>query len=62
MPNLHVDGKKGQKPWYIRGGKTEERKGEEKKQQEKKRKIISLEHVRRDLLLCSMFVSLIFLH
>ena len=31
MPNLHVDGKKGQKPWYIRGGKetTEEKKKEE---------------------------------
>ena len=25
MPNPHVDDKKGKKPWYIRGGKTEER-------------------------------------
>ena len=56
MPNPHMDDKKGKKSWYIRGGKTEER-GMEKKRQEKKRKIISLGHVRRDLLLCSMFVS-----
>ena len=59
MPNSHVDDKKGKKPWYIRGGKTEEG-GRKKKQQEKKRKIISLGHVRRDLLLHSMLVSLLF--
>ena len=56
MPNPHVDDKKGKKPWYIRGGKTTEGKGR-KKRQEKKRKMTSLGHVRRDLLLCSMFVS-----
>ena len=56
MPNPHVDDKKGKKPWYIRGGKTEE-KGGERTRQEKKRKITSLGHVRRDLLLGSMFVS-----
>ena len=56
MPNSHVDDKKGKKPWYIRGGKTEEKEGE-RTRQEKKRKITSLGHVRRDLLLYSMFVS-----
>ena len=56
MPNPHVDDKKGKKPWYIRGGKTEEKLGE-RTQQEKKRKITSLGHVQRDLLLGSMFVS-----
>ena len=25
MPNSHVDDEKGKKPWYIRGGKTEEK-------------------------------------
>ena len=59
MPNPHVDDKKGKKPWYIRGGKTEKKKkeGKERTRQEKKRKITSLGHVRRDLLLGSMFVS-----
>ena len=60
MPNSHVDDKKGKKPWYIRGGKTEEKKEKRKRErtrQEKKRKITSLGHVRRDLLLGSMFVS-----
>ena len=61
MPNSHVDDKKGKKPWYIRGGKTEEKGGTEKKRertrQEKKRRITSLGHVRRDLLLGSMIVS-----
>ena len=60
MPNSHVDDKKGKKPWYRRGGKTEERKtkkGRKRTRQEKKRKITSLGHVRRDLLLGSMFVS-----
>ena len=60
MPNPHVDDKKGKKPWYIRGGKTEEKerkKEGERTRQEKKRKITSLGHVRRDLLLGSMFVS-----
>ena len=38
-------------------GRKDRRKVDEKKQQEKKRKITSLGHVRRDLLLCSMFVS-----
>ena len=37
MPNPHVDDKKGKKPWYIRGGKTEE-KGTEKKERERKGK------------------------
>ena len=27
MPNSHVDDKKGKKPWYIRGEKTEEGEG-----------------------------------
>ena len=65
MPNSHVDDKKGKKPWYIRGGKTEEKrtkKERERTRQDKKRKITSLGHVRRDLLLGSMFVSGIFLH
>ena len=60
MPNSHVDDKKGKKPWYISGGKTEEKgtkKERERTRQEKKRKITSLGHVRRDLLLGSMFVS-----
>ena len=48
MPNPHVDDKKGKKPWYIRGEKTTGK---------NKGKITSLGHVRRDLLLCSMFVS-----
>ena len=60
MPNSHVDDKKGKKPWYIRGAKTEEKgtkKEGERTRQEKKRKITSLGHVRRDLLLGSMFIS-----
>ena len=60
MPNSHVDDKKGKKPWYIRGEKTEERGREEERErtrEEKKRKITSLGHVRRDLLLGSMIVS-----
>ena len=62
MPNSHVDDKKGKKPWYIRGGMTEERgtkKERERTRQEKKRKITSLGHVRRDLLLgpCSYLDS-----
>ena len=36
-------------------GRKDRRKGDEKKREEKKRKIISLGHVRRDLLLYSMF-------
>ena len=61
MPNSHVDDKKGKKPWYIRGGKIEEKgdgkKKKERTRQEKKRRITSLGHVRRDLLLGSMIVS-----
>ena len=60
MPNSHVDDKKGKKPWYIRGGKIEEKGTEEERErtrQEKKRRITSLGHVRRDLLLGSMIVS-----
>ena len=60
MPNSHVDDEKGKKPWYIRGVKTEEKRTEkegERTRQEKKRKITSLGHVRRDLLLGSMIVS-----
>ena len=60
MPNSHVDDEKGKKPWYIRGGKTEEKgteEGRERTREEKKRKITSLGHVRRDLLLGSMIVS-----
>ena len=39
MPNSHVDDKKGKKPWYIRGGKTEkEKEGKGGKEHDKKRK------------------------
>ena len=31
MPNSHVDDKKGKKPWYIRGEKTEEKGTEEER-------------------------------
>ena len=37
--------------------KRKKKKKKERTRQEKKRKITSLGHVRRDLLLCSMFVS-----
>ena len=37
MPDPHVDDKKGKKPWYIRGGKTEER-GTRKKERKRKGK------------------------
>ena len=30
MPNSHVDDEKGKKPWYIRGGKTEEKENEKR--------------------------------
>ena len=49
--------KKAKKPWYIRRGKTGE-----KGTGTEKRKIRSLGHVRGDLLLHSMLVSLILLH
>ena len=52
--------KNEKKPWYIRGGKAEEKGTEEERErtrEEKKRKITSLGHVRRDLLLGSMIVS-----
>ena len=39
MPNPHVDDKKGKKPWYIRGGKTEEKGTEKKKEKEKENQI-----------------------
>ena len=38
MPNPHVDDKKGKKPWYIRGGKTEEEKEEKRRKNDRKRK------------------------
>ena len=61
MPNSHVDDKKGKKAMVYKGRK--DRKKEKKRtRQDKKRKITSLGHVRRDLLLGSMFVSGIFLH
>ena len=65
IPNSHVDDEKGKKPWYIRGGKTEEKRRKKeggRTRQEKKRKITSLGHVRRDLLLNSTLISLTFLH
>ena len=39
MPNLHVDDKKGKKPWYIRGGKTEEKKKKKTRGEEKENHI-----------------------
>ena len=45
------------KAMVYKGRKDRGKGDEKKKQQEKKRKITSLGHVRRDLLLCSMFVS-----
>ena len=38
MPNSHVDDKKGKKPWYIRGGKTEEKQRKKKREKEHDRK------------------------
>ena len=38
MPNSHVDDKKGKKPWYIRGGKTEEKGGRKKREKERDRR------------------------
>ena len=60
MPSPHVDDEKGKKTMVYKARK-DRRKGDRKKRR-KKRKIISLGHVRRDLLLGSMFVSGIFLH
>ena len=58
MPSPHVDDKKGKKAMVYKGRK-DRRKGEA--EQEEKGKNRSLGHVRRDLLLHSMLVSLIFL-
>ena len=53
--------KKAKKLWYIRRGKTEgydtEKKGKKNTRGEEKRRITSLGHVRRGLLLGSMIVS-----
>ena len=38
MPNSHVDDKKGKKPWYIRGGKTEEKGTEEREKEHERRR------------------------
>ena len=38
MPDPHVDDKKGKKPWYIRGGKTEAKGGRKKREKEHDRK------------------------
>ena len=54
MPNPHVDDKKGKKPWYIRGGKTEERETEKTTGKEKEnhisrtcpKRLIAMFHVR----------------
>ena len=61
MPSPHVDDEKGKKAMVYKARK-DRRKGDLKKRRRKKRKIISLGHVRRDLLLGSMFVFGIFLH
>ena len=56
MPDPHVDDKKGKKAIVY---KTRKDRG---KRREKKRKIRSLGLVKRDFLLHSRLVSLIFLH
>ena len=58
MPGPHVDDKKGKKAMVYKARKDRKKGGPE----QKKRKIRSLGHVRGDLLLHSMLVSLIFLH
>ena len=59
MPGPHVDDKKGKKAMVYKARKDRRKRDPEQKEKEK---IRSLGHVRRDLLLHSMLVSLIFLH
>ena len=62
MPSPHVDDEKGKKAMVYKARK-DRRKGDEKKkgkrtrEEKKKRRITSLGHVRRGLLLGSMIVS-----
>ena len=58
MPGPHVDDKKGKKAMVYKARKDRRKEDPE----QKKRKIRSLRHVRGDLLLHSMLVSLILLH
>ena len=59
MPGPHVDDKKGKKAMVYKARKDRRKRDPEQKE---KGKIRSLGHVRRDLLLHSMLVSLLFLH
>ena len=59
MPGPHVDDKKGKKAMVYKARKDRRKRDPE---QEEKGKNRSLRHVRRDLLLHSMLVSLFFLH
>ena len=59
MPGPHVDDKKGKKVMVYKARKDRSKKDRKQKEKEK---IRSLGHVRRDLLLHSMLVSLLFLH
>ena len=54
MPDPHVDDKKGKKAMVYKARKDRRKRDPEQKEKEK---IRSLGHVRRDLLLGSMFVS-----
>ena len=60
MPSPHVDDKKGKKAMAYK--EKEDRRKREPKKKKRKGEIRSLGHVRRDLLLHSMLVSLTFLH
>ena len=57
MPGPHVDDKKGKKAMVYKARKDRRKVGKKKDRKRKKRKIRSLGHVRRDLLLGSMIVS-----
>ena len=62
MPSPHVDDEKGKKAMVYKARKDRRREGKKKKnekrtREEKKRRITSLGHVRRGLLLGSMVVS-----
>ena len=60
MPGPHVDDQKGEKAMVYKARKDRRKRGEkkgERTREEKKRRITSLGHVRRGLLLGSMIVS-----
>ena len=60
MPGPHVDDQKGEKAMVYKARKDRRKRGGkkgERTREEKKRRITSLGHVRRDLLLGSMIVS-----